>query len=82
MMKMFYFATTDNVTWPFKLCGIFQMCCDSFLGFQYYMYGEGDAGMIVKDHGEHGMSLNGFANGSHGPRARTPMGEKDVRLGD
>lgn len=81
-MKMFYFATTDT-PWPFKLCGIFQACCDSYIGLQYFfLYGEGDAGMMVKGHGEHGISLNGFANGSHGPRARTPMGEKDVRLGD
>ncbi|CAG8956023.1 hypothetical protein HYFRA_00008879 [Hymenoscyphus fraxineus] len=82
-MKMFWFFTaTTEITWAFKLCGIFQMCCDCFLGFQYYMYGDGD-GRNVKGHGEHEMSsLNSFANGSHIARARTPMGEKSARLGD
>lgn len=69
MMKMVWFFTaTSEIPWAFKLCGIFQMCCDSFLGVQYWVYGDGDASAI-KEHG-HGIS-----------RARTPMGEKD-RLGD
>ncbi|TVY40121.1 PQ-loop repeat-containing protein [Lachnellula subtilissima] len=69
-MKMFWFFTaTSEIPWAFKLCGIFQMCCDSFLGVQYWVYGDGDSSAIK----EHGHGIN---------RARTPMGEKDVRLGD
>lgn len=71
-MKMFwFFNATSEIPWAFKLCGIFQMCCDSFLGVQYWVYGDGEAGG-VKEHG----SVGGIA------RARTPMGEKDGRLGD
>ncbi|KAM3086456.1 hypothetical protein ACMFMG_000590 [Clarireedia jacksonii] len=43
IMKMFWFFTaTSAIPWAFKLCGIFQMCCDLFLGVQYWMYGEGN----------------------------------------
>ncbi|KAK5058631.1 hypothetical protein LTR84_010895 [Exophiala bonariae] len=41
-MKMSYFFLSSQVVpWPFRLCGIFQACCDSYLGLQFYMYGEG-----------------------------------------
>ena len=42
-MKMFWFFTaTTEIPWAFKLCGIFQACCDAFLGIQYLMYGNGE----------------------------------------
>lgn len=42
-MKMFWFFTsTTEIPWAFKLCGIFQAGCDCFLGIQYLMYGNGD----------------------------------------
>ncbi|KAK4191694.1 hypothetical protein QBC35DRAFT_361367, partial [Podospora australis] len=41
-MKMFWFFTSKGtIPWAFKLCGMFQACCDSFLGVQYWMYGQG-----------------------------------------
>ncbi|KAK3988594.1 hypothetical protein QBC44DRAFT_343103 [Cladorrhinum sp. PSN332] len=41
-MKLFWFFTSSStIPWAFKLCGIFQSCCDSFLGVQYWMYGDG-----------------------------------------
>lgn len=55
-MKMFWFFTaTSEIPWAFKLCGIFQACCDLFLGFQYWMYGDGPQtttglGLGLKDH--------------------------------
>jgi len=73
IMKMFWFFTaTSEIPWTFKLCGIFQMCCDFILGCQYWVYGEGDGGRDLKDH----HRMNGYASG-----ARTPMSEKDSRLG-
>ncbi|PSR90763.1 hypothetical protein BD289DRAFT_430196 [Coniella lustricola] len=49
-MKMFWFFTsTTEIPWAFKLCGIFQACCDCFLGIQYLMYGNGD--QKLKDEG-------------------------------
>lgn len=49
-MKMFWFFTTPGtIPFAFKMCGIFQACCDSFLGVQYLMYGEGQP-EVVKDH--------------------------------
>lgn len=45
MMKMGYFFASEpgRVPWAFKMCGIFQACCDAGLGIQYWMYGEGAA---------------------------------------
>lgn len=41
-MKMsYFFLSKEFVPWPFRLCGIFQACCDTYLGLQYYMYGDG-----------------------------------------
>ena len=47
-MKMsYFFLSSEFVPWPFRLCGIFQACCDCYLGLQYYMYGQGPAGLDV-----------------------------------
>ncbi|CAK7213082.1 hypothetical protein SCUCBS95973_001680 [Sporothrix curviconia] len=56
-MKMFWFFTsTTEIPWAFKLCGLFQAACDSILGIQYFVYGDGtqaDAdsgpGMMLKE---------------------------------
>lgn len=41
-MKMsYFFLSKEYVPWPFRLCGIFQAICDSYLGLQFYMYGDG-----------------------------------------
>ena len=42
-MKMSYFFMSDpgKVPWAFKMCGIFQACCDAILGIQYWVYGNG-----------------------------------------
>ncbi|GAB7351053.1 hypothetical protein MBLNU459_g1533t1 [Dothideomycetes sp. NU459] len=39
-MTFFFFAESD-IPWSFKLCGLFQACCDSYLGIQYWMFGDG-----------------------------------------
>ena len=42
VFKMTYFFLSEGeIPWAFKLCGIFQACCDCYLGVQYWMYGEG-----------------------------------------
>ena len=43
-MKMAYFfnAEPGKVPWAFKMCGIFQACCDAGLGVQYWIYGDGE----------------------------------------
>lgn len=39
-MKMsYFFLSSEYVPWPFRACGLFQACCDVFLGLQFYMYG-------------------------------------------
>lgn len=44
-MKMFWFFTsTTEIPWAFKLCGLFQAACDSILGIQYFVYGDGTSG--------------------------------------
>lgn len=41
-MKMsFFFLADSSIPWSFKLCGLFQACCDTYLGVQYWMFGEG-----------------------------------------
>ncbi|TDZ12989.1 PQ-loop repeat-containing protein 1 [Colletotrichum spinosum] len=64
-MKMFWFFTsTTEIPWAFKLCGMFQACCDSFLGVQYLMYGDGEQGEIK----EHPMSqYPQYPNGVYKP---------------
>ncbi|KAL2760830.1 hypothetical protein ACRALDRAFT_1059419 [Sodiomyces alcalophilus JCM 7366] len=48
--KIFWFFTaTTEIPAAFKMCGIFQACCDAFLGIQYWMYGSG-SGSVVKEH--------------------------------
>ncbi|KAB5563334.1 PQ loop repeat protein [Coniochaeta sp. 2T2.1] len=48
-MKMFWFFTSPTeIPWAFKISGLFQAGCDSFLGIQYLMYGNGEA--AVKGH--------------------------------
>ena len=43
VFKMTYFFLSEGgVPWAFKLCGLFQACCDFYLGAQYLMYGEGE----------------------------------------
>ncbi len=43
-MKMGYFFNSEpgKVPWAFKMCGIFQACCDAGLGIQYWVYGDGE----------------------------------------
>lgn len=48
--KMTYFFLSEGeVPWAFKLCGLFQAACDCYLGVQYWMYGEGDRGLVTVD---------------------------------
>jgi solute carrier family 66, member 2 len=45
-MKMsYFFLSKEFVPWPFRLCGIFQACCDVILGCQFWVYGQGPVGM-------------------------------------
>lgn len=40
--KMTYFFMSEGgIPWAFKLCGMFQAACDSYLGVQYWMYEQG-----------------------------------------
>lgn len=67
VFKMFWFFSAQTpIPWSFKLCGIFQMACDFFLGIQYWMYGDGSTA-ILKDNlnvelREHD---SGMSNASH-----------------
>lgn len=48
-MKMsYFFLSKEFVPWPFRLCGIFQACCDSYLGLQFYMYGDGSRNRVLE----------------------------------
>jgi len=88
MMKMFWFFTaTSEIPWAFKLCGIFQACCDLFLGFQYWMYGDGPQGTVgmglgLKDHLSpiDGLNIPHRTNGYElGRRPSNSLTENDAR---
>ncbi|KAI5303850.1 hypothetical protein KEM55_000342, partial [Ascosphaera atra] len=53
MFKIFFlFFSTSNVTWAFRLCGVFQCACDCFLGLQYWFFGDrAPVPVIVKQDG-------------------------------
>lgn len=75
-MKMFwFFSATTEIPFAFKLCGIFQACCDMYLGYQYWTYGSGEE--KYKDD----VPLGGVAALS---TSRAPMGtpklETDIRF--
>lgn len=49
-MKLFwFFTTTTEIPWAFKISGSFQASCDAFLGIQYLMYGAREPA-VVKEH--------------------------------
>ena len=75
IMKMFWFFTaTTEIPLAFKMCGIFQMFCDLFLGGQYFTFGNAPptgTGMM-KEHLSPAVEMGavngdggafGFANG-------------------
>ncbi|KAK8153933.1 PQ loop repeat protein [Phyllosticta citrichinensis] len=40
----FFFLSADGeVPWAFKCCGLFQAACDAYLGFQWWIFGNGKA---------------------------------------
>ncbi|CAK7274042.1 hypothetical protein SEPCBS57363_005958 [Sporothrix epigloea] len=57
-MKIFWFFTsTTEIPWAFKLCGLFQAACDIILGIQYHVYGDGMHIGAVGMEGGPGMML-------------------------
>ncbi|KAF8469112.1 hypothetical protein BDZ91DRAFT_655742 [Kalaharituber pfeilii] len=42
IMKQVFFFSADHISLQFKLCAMFQMALDLFLGVQFWMYGNGD----------------------------------------
>jgi hypothetical protein len=87
VMKMFWFFTaTTEIPAAFKMCGIFQMFCDMFLGGQYFVYGNGSPTIPVniKEHLSPAVEMGayraeggafGYGNGIHSGRA--PVSEND-----
>ena len=61
-MKMsYFFLSTRVVTWPFRLCGMFQACCDAYLGLQFWMYGSERVG-LGGGRGDGGSGLGGLVD--------------------
>jgi solute carrier family 66, member 2 len=80
-MKMaWFFTSSTTIPWAFKICGIFQAFCDSFLGVQYLMYGSGPSlPAVIKEHplSEWPESQNPFANPNpHSSGRDTPLGRR------
>lgn len=76
MKMLWFFTATSEIPWTFKLCGIFQMCCDMFLGGQYFVYGDGQHDTVIKEH-----EMGSRANGHSQARMRTPVVEKESWVG-
>jgi hypothetical protein len=82
-MKMFWFFTaTTEIPWAFKVCGMFQAACDSYLGIQYWMYGDGGPGPLSVANGaikEHPMADMSFPTGSPYNVGKQPSGREHSR---
>lgn len=77
MKMLWFFSATSEIPWAFKLCAMFQGCCDSFLGVQYFIYGNGEA---VPSHSHHGRTVR-QNSGAKSPRPiHISMVEKEERL--
>ncbi|KAF2403047.1 hypothetical protein EJ06DRAFT_580233 [Trichodelitschia bisporula] len=48
-MVFFFAKGSADIPWAFKLCGVFQACCDSYLGVQYWMYGSGEMPVAAEE---------------------------------
>ena len=68
-MKMSYFLfTTEAIPAVFKICGVFQCCCDFFLGFQFWMYTRNPRPVVPA------------ASAQEPEEDRWGAGEKDIRM--
>ncbi|KAI4602064.1 hypothetical protein KJ359_010930 [Pestalotiopsis sp. 9143b] len=48
-LKMYWFFTsTTEIPWSFKICGMFQAACDLGLGVQYLIYGDNEPEEIAR----------------------------------
>jgi hypothetical protein len=85
-MKMFWFFTsTTSIPWAFKICGMFQAACDTLLGVQYMLYGDGEAAPLKAHQSpvwQHELQSNGFTtasgHSSQTPGRRTSVTEKSI----
>ncbi|KAH6655275.1 hypothetical protein BKA67DRAFT_534208 [Truncatella angustata] len=79
-MKMYWFFTsTTEIPWSFKLCGMFQAACDCCLGIQYLIYGDHEPEVIAQQWPYAGTKphLPRVNSGKSTPTGRmTPMSEK------
>jgi len=79
-MKMaWFFTSSTTIPWAFKICGIFQAGCDTFLGIQYLMYGSGPSlPAVIKEHplSEWPESHNPFASPPRSSGLDTPLGRR------
>ena len=68
-MVFFFAKGADQVPWAFKLCGIFQACCDCLLGVQFALWGDGERrfdGRVVAANGGVGGFVARFGQGRIG----------------
>ncbi|GAB1314196.1 PQ loop repeat protein [Madurella fahalii] len=84
-MKIFWFFTSStSIPLAFKVCGCFQAACDSFLGVQYLMYGDGEAALKSPHRPSswsHELQANGFSTSSvleTPPDRRTSTTERKI----
>jgi hypothetical protein len=78
-MKMFWFFTASTeIPLAFKLCGIFQACCDAYLGWQYWSYGSGESRFT--DNNVQLASLGSLSRPRTAGGLGTSLKEKDERF--
>ncbi|KAI0122888.1 hypothetical protein BJ170DRAFT_116535 [Xylariales sp. AK1849] len=83
-LKMYWFFTsTTEIPWSFKICGLFQAGCDCLLGIQYLVYGDKEPGAAATSRTQQwpyaGLKphLPRVSSGRSTPTGRrTPLGEK------
>ncbi|KAK3051022.1 hypothetical protein LTR09_007771 [Extremus antarcticus] len=47
----YFFMSEGGVPWAFKLCGLFQAVCDTYLGVQYWYFGDGSDAAVGPEGG-------------------------------
>ncbi|OAA66139.1 PQ loop repeat protein [Cordyceps fumosorosea ARSEF 2679] len=58
MKMIWFFTSTSEIPWAFKVCGVFQASCDCLLGLQYFLF-ETQAGAQL-------LQSSGFGAGGGG----------------
>lgn len=59
MKMIWFFTSTSEIPWAFKVCGIFQAGCDCILGLQYFLFETQTGAQLLQSSPIFGASSSG-----------------------